>query len=81
MLMEVEFAADAAGYEHNHVHDQISHCVRGRFEYSLDGRTHVLTDSGSIYVPSNARQGAKALGPGTLIQVFTPVRDDLFARR
>jgi quercetin dioxygenase-like cupin family protein len=76
-----EFAADAAGYEHNHVHEQISYCVTGRFEYSLDRRTHVLTDSGSIYVPSNGRHGAKALGPGTLIEVFTPVRDDLFERR
>jgi quercetin dioxygenase-like cupin family protein len=31
MLMEVQFAADAAGYEHNHVHEQIIYCVTGRF--------------------------------------------------
>ena len=39
MLMEVRFAAGAAGYEHSHVHEQISYCIAGRFEYSLDGRT------------------------------------------
>ena len=81
MLMEVQFAADAAGYEHNHVHEQISYCVAGRFEYSLDGRMHVLAAGDSIYVPSDARHGAKALEAGTLIDVFTPVREDLLGRR
>jgi quercetin dioxygenase-like cupin family protein len=81
MLMEVQFTDGAAGYEHDHVHEQISYCVKGRFEYSLDGRTHLLTEGESIYVPSNARHGAKALEPGTLIDVFTPVREDLLERR
>jgi quercetin dioxygenase-like cupin family protein len=80
MLMEVRFAADAAGYEHSHVHEQISYCVAGRFEYSLDGRIHVLSAGDSIYVPSNTRHGAKALEAGTLIDVFTPVREDLLQR-
>ena len=81
MLMEVRFAADAAGYEHNHVHEQISYCVEGRFEYSLNGRTHLLSEGDSIYVPSNVLHGAKALEAGTLIDVFTPVREDLVKRR
>jgi len=77
MLMEVRFEAGAAGYEHHHVHEQISYCTAGRFEYSLDGRTHVLAAGESIYVPSNARHGAKALEAGALIDVFTPLREDL----
>jgi quercetin dioxygenase-like cupin family protein len=81
MLMEVRFAAGAAGYEHSHVHEQISYCIAGRFEYSLDGRTHVLVTGDSIYVPSNARHGAKALEAGSLIDVFTPVREDLLNPR
>jgi quercetin dioxygenase-like cupin family protein len=81
MLMEVRFAAGAAGYEHNHVHEQISYCIAGRFEYSLDGRIHVLAAGDSIYVPSNARHGAKALEAGSLIDVFTPVREDLLNPR
>ena len=81
MLMEVRFAAGAAGYVHNHVHEQISYCIAGRFEYSLDGRTHVLAEGDSIYVPSNARHGAKALEAGSLIDVFTPVREDLLSSR
>ena len=81
MLMEVRFAAGAAGYEHSHVHEQISYCVAGRFEYSLDGRTLLLSEGESVYVPSNARHGAKALEQGALIDVFTPVREDLLRQR
>jgi quercetin dioxygenase-like cupin family protein len=81
MMMEVQFAADAAGYEHKHVHEQISYCVKGRFEYSLNGRAHLLSEGESIYVPSNVLHGAKALEAGTLIDVFTPVREDLVKRR
>jgi len=77
MLMEVQFAVGAKGYVHNHDHEQISYCIAGRFEYSLDGQTHLLTKGESIYVPSNARHGAMALEPGALIDVFTPLREDL----
>ncbi|HVO90826.1 MAG TPA: cupin domain-containing protein [Casimicrobiaceae bacterium] len=77
MLMEVQFAANAAGYEHRHIHEQISYCVAGRFEYSLDGRKHLLSPGDSIYVPSNALHGARALEAGALIDVFTPLREDL----
>src|SRR5436305_15099509 len=80
MLMEVQFAVGAAGYVHNHIHEQISYCIAGKFEYSLDGRVHVLSAGESIYVPSNARHGAKALEAGTLIDVFTPLREDLLDR-
>jgi len=80
MLMEVQFAAGAAGYEHHHPHEQISYCVAGRFEYSLDGTKRVLAAGDSIYVPSNTRHGAKALEAGTLIDVFTPLREDLIRR-
>ncbi len=81
MLMEVRFAAGAAGYVHSHVHEQISFCVAGRFEYSLDGRTQLLSDGDSVYVPGNVQHGAKALEAGTLIDVFTPVREDLLGPR
>src|SRR5437762_1257056 len=42
MLMEVQFAIGAKGYVHNHVHEQISYCIAGRFEYSLDGQIYVF---------------------------------------
>ncbi len=75
------FAAGATGYVHQHPHEQISYCTSGRFEYSLNGKIVVLSEGQSIYVPSNAPHGAKALESGTLIDVFTPLREDLLKRR
>ena len=40
----------------------------------------MLSAGESVYVPGNVRHGAKALAPGTLIDVFTPVREDLLRR-
>ncbi|MEO8537517.1 MAG: cupin domain-containing protein [Betaproteobacteria bacterium] len=77
MLMEVEFAVGAAGYEHRHPHEQISHCVAGRFEYIVDGASQTLRAGDSVYVPGNVLHGAKALEAGTLIDIFTPIRHDL----
>ncbi len=39
-----------------------------------------LRRADSIYVPSNVRHSTKALEAGTLIDVFTPVREDLLHR-
>ena len=79
MLMEVRFAAAAAGYEHRHPHEQISYCVSGRFEYTLGGATRVLSAGEAVYVPGGVLHGARALAEGTLIDVFTPIRDDLLS--
>lgn len=38
---------------------------------------HNLVAGDSICVPGNARHGAKTIEGGTLIDVFTPVREDL----
>ena len=72
---------DAKRAKMSHVQEQISYCISGRFEYLLDGQTHLLSAGHSIYVPSGVRHGAKALEAGTLIDVFTPVREDLLERR
>jgi len=77
MLMEVAFEAGAAGYEHRHPHEQVSYCIRGRFEYTLDGHVTVLAPGDSIYVPGDTLHGAKALDAGVLLDVFTPLREDL----
>jgi quercetin dioxygenase-like cupin family protein len=80
MMMEVHFAAGAEGYEHAHVHEQMGYCIKGSFDFTLDGRSFVLNAGDSVYIPSNARHGAKAREPGILLDVFTPIRADLLTR-
>ena len=47
---------------------------------SAGGRVHVLAQSGSIYIPIDVCHGAKALEPVILIDMFTPMREDLLKR-
>jgi len=80
MIMEVEFEEGAESAEHSHPHEQISYCLRGEFEYRLDGRTVRLRAGESLIIPGGTRHAAKALTRGALLDSFTPVREDLVGK-
>ncbi|MEK3725057.1 MULTISPECIES: cupin domain-containing protein [Paenibacillus] len=80
MMMEVHFEENAEGYEHSHPHEQFSYCIKGRLEFTIDGQKHVIGQGETIYIPSNAKHGAKAIEPSILLDTFTPVREDLVKR-
>jgi len=77
MIMEVEFEEGAESAEHSHPHEQISYCLRGEFEFRLDGRPVRLHAGESLIIPGGVRHAAKALAKGALLDSFTPVREDL----
>jgi quercetin dioxygenase-like cupin family protein len=76
MLVTVEFDAGAIGPVHRHAHRQVSYVVSGRFEIEIAGERQVLEAGDSFYVAANLEHGAKALTAGTLVDVFTPTRQD-----
>jgi quercetin dioxygenase-like cupin family protein len=80
MMMEVHFEAGAEGYEHSHPHEQLSYLIQGKIEFTIDGEKTVIAAGETIYIPSGAKHGAKALEPSILLDSFTPVRDDLVKR-
>jgi quercetin dioxygenase-like cupin family protein len=80
MMMEVHFEEGAEGYEHSHLHEQMSYCLRGKIAFSIDGKETILTTGDTIYIPSHARHGVVALEPSALLDTFTPVREDLLKR-
>jgi quercetin dioxygenase-like cupin family protein len=80
MMMEVHFEAGAEGYEHSHVHEQMSYCLRGKVAFNINGTETILVPGEAIYIPSNARHGARALEPSALLDTFTPIREDLVKR-
>jgi quercetin dioxygenase-like cupin family protein len=76
MMVTVEFEAGAIGPLHRHPHRQATYVVRGRFETTIDGEMQILEAGDSFYVPANLDHGVRALTAGTLIDVFTPTRQD-----
>lgn len=77
MSVEVYFEDGAVGEPHTHVHDQISYCLEGEFEYSLEGETKTIGVGDSVFIPSNMLHGCKLLTKkGRLLDIFTPKRED-----
>lgn len=80
MMMEVHFEEGAEGYEHSHPHEQMSYCLKGQVEFTIEGEKTVISAGETIVIPGGARHGAKALKPSALLDCFTPLREDLIRR-
>jgi quercetin dioxygenase-like cupin family protein len=76
MMVRVEFDKGAVGSLHHHPHRQVTYVVSGTFDATLDGATRRLTAGDCFHVSTDLVHGVVALEPGTLIDVFTPARDD-----
>ncbi len=76
MMCEITFKKGACGNVHSHEHLQITYIAKGSFEFTIDGETQIVKQGDSVYMPSNAVHGVKALEDGILVDVFNPYRED-----
>jgi quercetin dioxygenase-like cupin family protein len=76
MLVRVEFEAGAVGALHHHPHRQVSYVAAGRFEVTLGEERTELGPGDCFFVTANRVHGVRAYEAGTLIDVFTPARED-----
>ncbi|MFK7746127.1 MAG: cupin domain-containing protein [Roseobacter sp.] len=78
-LMVVAFRFDAAGAIgalHDHVHVQSTYVEQGRFRFTIGDEQKVVGPGDSFVIPSGVSHGCVCLEPGTLVDCFTPRRDD-----
>jgi len=78
-LMVVAFRflePEAEGSLHHHPHVQSTYVESGRFRFSINGESFDVGIGDSFVIPSEALHGCVCLEPGTLIDTFTPRRDD-----
>lgn len=76
MLVEVRFEAGAAVPEHAHVHEQISYVANGRMEFTVDGKTVEVAAGQNLHLPSNVPHGARSVAESTVLDMFSPPRED-----
>ena len=76
MAVEVHFEKGAIGAVHTHPHVQISYVLEGKFEFNLDGVKTVIGKGVTYYTHPNVPHGVVCLEAGTLLDVFTPRRED-----
>lgn len=79
MVVEVHFEKGTVAPRHYHVHEQITYVISGKFEFTVGDDTYIVEAGDSLYKQSNIEHGATCLEDGTLLDVFTPHREDFLA--
>lgn len=79
MMVKVFFEKDALGAAHSHPHSQVSYIVDGVFEVTVGGKTQTLSHGDTFYAPGDAVHSVLCIEQGTIIDVFSPVREDFLA--
>lgn len=78
-LMVVAFRFDAIGAIgalHDHPHVQSTYVEQGRFRFTIGKETRDVGPGDSFVIPSGITHGCVCLEPGTLVDCFTPRRED-----
>ena len=76
MVVAFRFREGAEGKLHHHPHVQSTYVESGRFRFILGDETREVGPGDSFVIPSNLVHGCLCLEAGTLIDGFTPRRDD-----
>ena len=63
--------------EHSHPHEQVCIVTEGDFELTVNGETKVLRSGLVAVIPPNVVHRGKALTDCRLLDLFSPVREDL----
>jgi quercetin dioxygenase-like cupin family protein len=81
MMVVVEFERGAVGALHRHPHRQVTYVAAGSFAVTVDGTERLLGEGDCFYVAAELEHGVVAREPGTLVDVFTPAREDFLHPR
>ncbi len=81
MMIAVEFDKGSIGPLHKHPHRQVTYIESGSFEVIIGGQKKVQRKGDCYFIPPNVEHGVVALEPSSLVDVFTPVREDILESR
>lgn len=81
MLVKVKFEKGAIGTPHSHYHTQDTYVASGKFEFTVNGVTKVVSAGDGIYIEPDVVHGCKCLEAGVLIDCFSPMRADFLKKK
>ena len=76
MTVEVCFEAGGVGSLHTHPHCQNTYVLSGRFRFTVDGEAVEVGPGDTLAFPPDVPHGTLCLEAGTLLDTFTPMRED-----
>ncbi|NOZ50597.1 MAG: cupin domain-containing protein [Chloroflexi bacterium] len=76
--MVCEFSADTGVFIplHDHPHEQVGYVIAGQVEFVSADETFIAEPGDSYAIPGGVKHSARFLAPTTLIEVFSPVREE-----
>ena len=77
--MRAELWAGSRVPEHTHPQEQIAHVIKGRMKLIVSGVPHEMTAGDAFYLASNVPHGVETIEETTVIDTFSPPRDDYLA--
>ena len=75
-LVEIRIASGAEVPEHVHPHEQAGHVASGRVHFRIGDLDRELGPGDSYLIPGDLPHHVRALDAATLIEVFSPVREE-----
>lgn len=79
MAVEVHFQNNAVGPLHSHPHEQLTYVLSGRFSFTIDGETREVAAGDTLNKKPHVVYGCVCLEAGTLLDTFTPQREDFLS--
>lgn len=77
--MRAELAAGSRLPEHAHAQEQIAHVIKGRMKMFVAGVAQELGAGDAIYLASHVPHGVETIEDTTVIDTFSPPREDYLA--
>lgn len=77
MIVENMFEKGGIADVHSHVNNQAGYVLTGKFEVSIGKHTRVLEKGDSFTVSSEVPHSCIALESGIILDIFSPLREDL----
>jgi len=77
MSVTIELAGGAGVAEHEHPHEQVTVLLSGRVRFTIAGEDRELVAGDAVGIPGGVRHSVVAVETSRLLDVFTPLREDL----
>jgi quercetin dioxygenase-like cupin family protein len=76
LLCKFQFDRGAIVPMHSHPYEQTGYLLSGKLIFTIDGKIHEVNAGDSWSIKADVEHGAEVPEPTTLIEVFTPIRED-----
>ncbi len=76
MAVENSFEEGAVGSLHSHPHSQLTYIISGKFRFTIGEETFEVKAGDTLVKRNGVKHGCVCLEKGTLVDFFTPMRED-----